>query len=82
MFYYDFNNFKDKDDFYDYIELSGFRFGIRFLENYNKWFFLSWLNAWKKDDFLETLFEHKNQVDGKIVYGLAEGFLSSHSSFI
>ena len=35
-----------------------------------------------KDKDLEFLFLDKNQVDEKIVRGLAEGFPSSHSSFI
>ena len=35
-----------------------------------------------RDNFLEILFLDKNQVDGKIACGLAEGFLFSHSSFI
>ena len=35
-----------------------------------------------KDDFLKILFWDKNRVDGKIVFGLAEVFLSFHSSFI
>ena len=35
-----------------------------------------------KDDLLEFQFSDENQVDGKIVCGLAEGFLSFHSSFI
>ena len=39
-------------------------------------------NSKAEDDFLEILFGDKNQVDGKIACGLAEGFLSSHSSFI
>ena len=35
-----------------------------------------------KDKYLEFLFLDKNQLDEKIVWGLAEGFPSSHSSFI
>ena len=36
------------------------------------------VNSSTKDDFLED----KNQVDDKIAWGLCEGFLSLHSSFV
>ena len=35
-----------------------------------------------KNADLEILFQDKNQVDDKIEWGLGEGFLSFHSSFV
>ena len=35
-----------------------------------------------KDDFLEILFNDRNQVDNKIASQFDEGFLSIHSSFV
>ena len=39
-------------------------------------------NPRSKDDDLEILFQDTNQVDDKIAWGLGQGFLSFHPSFV